>query len=173
MRSCSSTSQSTRHNPIPHVNSLYPSTLPHPCTVPNQIHLRNRVRQLTKQRDQLRAELQSKRHPLSTSAAILSQHVIDLQSINQSDGVFQREELQEEAKVLYQEWKRLQDFNFQQRIAISNAQKELAELLRDEAVARFERQKGQISELQEKVKQYQHENAKLDRRVKELARIGG
>jgi predicted nuclease with TOPRIM domain len=127
------------------------------------------VRQLTKQRDQLRAELQSKRHPLPTSAAILSQHVIDLQSINQSDGVFQREELQEEAKVLYQEWKRLQDFNFQQRIAISNAQKELAELLRDEAVARFERQKGQISELQEKVKQYQHENAKLDRRVKELA----
>jgi hypothetical protein len=77
-------------------------------------------------------------------------------------------ELQEEAKVLYQEWKRLQELTFRQQIAVNDAQKELNELLAEEGPAQFERQTTQISELQEKVKTYQQANAKLDRNVKIL-----
>jgi chromosome segregation ATPase len=87
----------------------------------------------------------------------------------QSDSAFRREELQEEAKVLYQEWKRLQDVTFQQQIAISDAQKELDELLAEEGPAQFERQSAQIAELQEKLKKYEHANTKLDRKVRQLA----
>jgi hypothetical protein len=59
-----------------------------------------------------------------------------------------REEVQEEAKVLYQEWKRIKDVTFQHQIAVSDTQKELNELLAEEGLAQFELQSAQITELQ-------------------------
>jgi DNA repair exonuclease SbcCD ATPase subunit len=145
---------------------------------------------LIEERDQLKAqlqkrtELQAKRpprgltvspqftSPVDREYASLSQQVLELraqlQQIMQSDNAFRREELQEESKVLYQEWKRLQDVTFQQQIAVSDAQKELDELLAEEGPALFERQSEQISALQAKLKKYEHANAKLDRKIKKL-----
>jgi chromosome segregation ATPase len=91
-----------------------------------------------------------------------------LAQIMQSDSAFRREELQEEAKVLYQEWKRLQDVTFQQEIAVSDAKKELDELLAEEGPAQFEKQSAQITQLQEKLKKFEHANAKLDRKIRTL-----
>jgi chromosome segregation ATPase len=168
-----------------------PNLLPRSTVPTDQSDLRQQLQQLTEERDRLkaqlqkRAELQSKRPPrvLAVSPqftspsdreyATLSQQVLELRAqlaqIMQSDNAFRREELQEEAKVLYQEWKRLQDVTFQQQIAVSDAQKELDELLAEDGPAQFERQSNQITELQEKLKKYEHANAKLDRKVKKLA----
>jgi chromosome segregation ATPase len=172
-------------------NSVYsPAALSRPTTAPSQAELQRQLQKLTEERDQLRAqlqkrnELQSKRPPrmLAVSPqftspgdreyATLSQQVLELRAqlaqIMQSDNAFRREELQEDAKVLYQEWKRLQDVTFQQQIAVSDAQKELDELLAEEGPAQFERQSAQITELQEKLKKYEHANSKLDRKIKKL-----
>jgi chromosome segregation ATPase len=92
-----------------------------------------------------------------------------LAPIMQSAIALCRVELQEEAKVLYQEWKRLQELTFRQPIAVDDTQKELNELLAEECPAQFERQTTQIAELQEKVKTYQQAIAKLDQKVKILA----
>jgi chromosome segregation ATPase len=87
----------------------------------------------------------------------------------ESDSAFGGEELQEEAKVLYQEWKRLQDITFQKQIEVGNAQKELNALLAEEGTALFQRQSEQLSELQEKLHKYDHVNTKLERRIRKMA----
>ena len=85
-----------------------------------------------------------------------------------SDNAAQRQELQEEAKIIYQERVRLQDLQLQQQITLNEAKKELTELLASDGPAVFERQAKRIEALEEKLRKYEHANKKLAAKVKTL-----
>jgi aromatic ring-opening dioxygenase catalytic subunit (LigB family) len=102
----------------------------------------------------------------------LSQEIVAMRSeltlLLLSDNALHREELQEEAKVLYQEWRRLQDSAFEKQIAISDAKKELDDALDEEGAVMYDRQAKQIVELSEKLARYEHANRKLAHKIKKL-----
>lgn len=131
-----------------------------------------------------RLEVQSKRssRTANTNPQLLTQldreyksveHMIMQQraQINEllmSDNAAQRQELQEEAKIIYQERVRLQDLQLQQQLALNDARRELQELLESDGPAVFERQAHRIEQLELKLHKYEHANKKLAAKVKSL-----
>jgi hypothetical protein len=153
------------------------------------IELKQERQKLLEERTQLktkiaRLEVQSKRstRTANTNPQLLNQldreylsveHMIIQQraQINEllmSDSAAQRQELQEEAKIIYQERIRLQDLQVQQQIALNDAKRELAELLETDGPAVYERQAHKIEALEAKLKRYEHANDKLAAKVKSL-----
>lgn len=153
----------------------------------NQLKLE--LQKLQEERKQLnikiaRLEVQAKRAARTTNAnpKLLTQldreyknveHMIMQQraQINElliSDAAAQRQELQEEAKIIYLERIRLQDLQLQQQMALNDAKKELEELLASDGPAKFHAQAQKISELEEKLAKYEHANKKLTDKVKRL-----
>jgi chromosome segregation ATPase len=142
---------------------------------------------LLEERDGLRSQLKKRgsQHPPRTLTigpqftsaidreyAALSQQVLEkraqLAQLMQSDEALRREELQEEAKVFYQEFSRLQDLTMQQQITLADAQKELDDLLAEDGPALFEKQTQHINRLQEKLQRFEYANVKLARKIKKL-----
>jgi chromosome segregation ATPase len=153
------------------------------------IELKQERQKLLEERTQLktkiaRLEVQSKRsaRTANTNPQLLNQldreylsveHMIIQQraQINEllmSDSAAQRQELQEEAKIIYQERIRLQDLQVQQQIALTDAKRELAELLETDGPAVYERQARKIEALEAKLRRYEHANDKLAAKVKSL-----
>lgn len=131
-----------------------------------------------------RLEVQSKRSVRTTNAnpQLLTQldreyktveHMImqqraEINELLMSDNAAQRQELQEEAKIIYQERVRLQDLQLQQQITLNEAKKELNALLSSDGPAVFEKQAQKIELLEQKLQKYEHANKKLADKVKAL-----
>jgi chromosome segregation ATPase len=160
-----------------------------PITKEDIVALKQERQKLLDERTQLktkiaRLEVQSKRsaRTANTNPQLLNQldreymsveHMIMQQraQINEllmSDNAAQRQELQEEAKIIYQERMRLQELQVQQQIALNDAKRELAELMESDGPAVYERQAQRIEALEEKLKKYEHANSKLAAKVKSL-----
>jgi hypothetical protein len=154
---------------------------------PVQTTRRDERQPLREERDELRSQLKKRgsqrpprtltigpqfSSPVDREYAALSQQVLEkraqLAQMIQSDEAARSEELQEEAKVFYQEWSRLQDVTMRQQITLSDAQKELDDLLAEDGPALFDKQAQQISKLQEKLQRFEHANLKLRRKIRKL-----
>jgi len=99
---------------------------------------------------------------------MIMQQRAQINELLMSDNAAQRQELQEEAKIIYQERARLQDLQLEQQIALNDAKRELAELLATDGPAVFERQQRRIESLEEKLGKYEHANEKLAAKVKSI-----
>lgn len=99
---------------------------------------------------------------------LIMQQRAQINELLMSDNAAQRQELQEEAKIIYQERVRLQDLQLQQQITLNEAKKELNELLASDGPAVFEKQAKKIESLEEKLRKYEHANKKLAAKVKAL-----
>jgi hypothetical protein len=137
------------------------------------VALRKELKRLTDERHYLRFQLRQRaernsRSPTDRDYSALSQEVVAMRSeltvLLQSDKALHREELQEEAKVLYQEWLRLQDCALDQEVALNDAKKELD----DDTSATYDRQARQIAELTDKLEKYEHANTKLAQKIKRM-----
>jgi hypothetical protein len=160
-----------------------------PVTKEDIIELKLERQKLIEERTQLktkiaRLEVQSKRsaRTANTNPQLLNQldreylsveHMIMQQraQINEllmSDSAAQRQELQEEAKIIYQERVRLQELQLQQQITLNDAKRELEDLLASDGPEVYERQAQRIEALEAKLKKYEHANSKLASKVKTL-----
>jgi hypothetical protein len=159
-----------------------------PAPSREQVALRKELKRLTDERDDLKLQLrQRSQHHLRSGApsgsprdreyCALAQEVVamraELTLLLRSDNALQRDELQEEAKVLYQEWCRLQDLTIEQQIALSDAKKERDDGTPEDAPATYDRQAKQIAELTAKVARYEHANVKLAQKIKKLRAAKG
>ena len=79
-----------------------------------------------------------------------------------------RQELQEEAKIIYQERLRLHDLQIQQQRELEEAKSELDELLATNGPAIFEKQANKIKNLEDKLRKYEKANANLAAKIKKL-----
>ena len=172
-----------------HQDPVAPKSRQRPVTKEDIMELKLERQKLIEERTQLktkiaRLEVQSKRSARTATAnpQLLTQldreyktveHMIMQQraQINEllmSDNAAQRQELQEEAKIIYQERVRLQDLQLQQQITLNDAKRELTELLATDGPAVYERQQKRIEALEAKLKKYEHANKKLAAKVKSL-----
>ena len=99
---------------------------------------------------------------------LIMQQRAQINELLRSDNAAERQELQEEAKIIYQERLRLHDLQCQQQIELSEAKKELDELLSTNGPAVYEKQANKIKLLEDKLKKYEHANAKLAAKIKKL-----
>ncbi|OHS96066.1 hypothetical protein TRFO_37822 [Tritrichomonas foetus] len=183
---------------VPHHTSLLIDSHPEPVSVKakqrpitkddiNELKIERQ--KLIDERTQLktkiaRLEVQSKRSARTSNAnpQLLSQldreyktveHLIMQQraQINEllmSDNAAQRQELQEEAKIIFMERTRLMDMQLQQQISLNEAKKELSELLANDGPTVYEKQANRINSLEAKLKKYLSANEKLTSKVKTL-----
>ena len=91
-----------------------------------------------------------------------------LNSLLSSDSAAQRQELQEESKILYQERIRLQELQLQQQITLNEAKNELKRLMASDGPEVLEKQEKKIKMLEEKLRKYKHANHKLASKVKNM-----
>ena len=85
-----------------------------------------------------------------------------------SDAAAQRQELQEEAKIIYQERIRLENLQLDQQMALNTAKRELEDLISSDGPTKYNEQAQKIVELEEKLRKYEHANKKLAEKVKRL-----
>lgn len=99
---------------------------------------------------------------------LIMQQRAQINELLRSDNAAERQELQEEAKIIYQERLRLHDLQIQQQIDLNQAKKELDDLLSSDGPAVFEKQARKINELEEKLRKYEKANKKLSEKIKKL-----
>ena len=99
---------------------------------------------------------------------LVMQQRAQINQLLRSDNAAERQELQEEAKIIYQERLRLQELQCQQQVELNEARKELDELLKTNGPAIYEKQAEKISVLEDKLNKYEVANAKLAAKIKRL-----
>ncbi|EAY21157.1 hypothetical protein TVAG_283270 [Trichomonas vaginalis G3] len=99
---------------------------------------------------------------------LIKQQNAQINELLRSDNAAERQELQEEAKIIYQERLRLHDLQCQQQLDLNQAKRELDELLSTNGPAVYEKQANKIQMLEEKLKKYENANAKLAAKIKKL-----
>jgi chromosome segregation ATPase len=122
-----------------------------------------RPQQTTNTTSQLRARLDQECLALEQ---YIEQQKSQLEQLENSDRALYRQELEEEARILHQERLRQQDLQVELQIALTEAKRELSQLLETEGPATYERQRRKIEELQEKLKKYDDANTKLSAKLK-------
>jgi chromosome segregation ATPase len=99
---------------------------------------------------------------------LVMQQRAQINQLLRSDNAAERQELQEEAKNIYQERLRLQDLQLQQQKELSDAKMELDELLRTNGPAIYEKQNQKIKVLEDKLMKYENANARLAEKIRKL-----
>ena len=99
---------------------------------------------------------------------LIMQQRAQINELLMSDNAAQRQELQEEAKIIYMEKVRLQDLQMQQQISLNDSKRELNDLLETDGPAVLERQEKRIESLEEKLSKYNAINERLASKVRIL-----
>lgn len=99
---------------------------------------------------------------------LIAQQRAQINELLRSDSAAERQELQEEAKIIYQERLRLHELQVQQQIDLNQAKQELDDLLASDGPVVYERQARKISELEEKLRKYEKANKKLSDKIQKL-----
>lgn len=96
----------------------------------------------------------------------ISRQRSELEKIRSSDAAAHRSELQEEAKVVFQELLRLQDVEKSQKEELADITAEHEDLDRQEGPVAAQRQRERIAALNTKLEKYRQANHKLAARIK-------
>lgn len=107
-------------------------------------------------------------HEYKTVEHLIMQQRAQINELNMSDNAAQRQELQEEAKIIYMEKIRLSNQINQEEIALDDLRQQLDYLEHSDGSEVFNRQQKRIEQLETKFKKYSKENERLSARVKTL-----
>lgn len=99
---------------------------------------------------------------------LIMQQRARINELKNSDSAAQREELQEEAKIIFMEKRRLTDQLKQEEISLNDMRKERDMLIQNDGPEVFSKQQDRIEQLETKLKKYNRENERLAARVKTL-----
>lgn len=107
-------------------------------------------------------------HEYKTVEKLIMQQRAQINQLQMSDNAAQRQELQEEAKIIYMEKIRLSNQINQEEIALDGLRQQLDYFENSDGTEVYNRQQKRIDQLEIKFKKYTKENERLSARVKTL-----